>query len=134
MRHVIKFWVSVLCTVMMAGMLAFAAEPPAKKNDVQPGHLGRQHYEKLYVKTEGGNLNVRAGAGTEYRIVGKLANGTEILGWSIFGEIDSEGYSWMNIGAIGIDGKEVSGWVRDDYLSPDPPARSAMIGIGPDVG
>ncbi len=40
----------------------------------------------------------------------------------------------MSIRAIGIDGKEVSGWVRDDYLSPDPPARSAMIGIGPDVG
>ena len=134
MKHIIKYLVSVLCTVMMVGILAVAAETPSENGGLKSEHLRRDGYQTLYVKTNGGNLNVGSGAGTEYKIVGKLANGTEILGWSYVGKIDSEGRGWTDIRAIGIDGEEVNGWVLDDYLSADPPTRSVMTGIGPDVG
>ena len=96
--------------------------------------LNRREYTTLYVKTDGGNLNVRSGAGTEYAIVGKLANGTKIDGWSIFGRVDSEGRSWTNITAKDINGKSVTGWVLDEYLTATPPSRAVPVGIGPDVG
>ena len=134
MKHIIKYLVSVLCTVMMVGVLAVAAEIPSENSELKTEHLRRDGYQMLYVKTNGGNLNVRSGPGTEYEIVGKLANGTKILGWQYVGKIDSEGRGWMDIRAIGIDGEEVNGWVLDDYLSSDPPTRSAMTGIGYDVG
>lgn len=134
MKHTLKFLIAVLCTVMISGTLAFAAETSLQNNESKVIYFRRSDYQTLYVKTDGGNLNVRSDAGTEYEIVGKLANGTEILGWSVFGKKDSEGRGWMRIRAIGINGEEVRGWVLDEYLSADPPSRSIMIGIGLDVG
>ena len=134
MKQTLKFLVAVLCTVMMVGTLAFAAETSVENNESKVIYFRKSDYQTLYVKTDGGNLNVRSDAGTEYKIVGKLANGTEILDWSVFCKNDSEGRSWMCIKAIGTNGEVVNGWVLDKYLSADPPSRSIMIGIGPDVG
>ncbi len=79
-------------------------------------------------------MNVRSDAGTEYSIVGKLANGTKIAEWSVFGKSDSEGRSWTSIRAKDINGKMIEGWVLDKYLTETPPSRSVPVGVGPDVG
>ncbi len=66
------------------------------------------------VKTDGSNLNVRSGPGTNYSIVGKFANGTKVH----FGAIDPiESENWSYVWGTGIDGKEVTGYVHMDYLS-----------------
>ena len=78
MKRIICLFISVLCTVMMVSTLAFAAETPLENTKSTNIHLKREEYPTLYVKTDGGNLNVRSDAGTEYSIVGKLANGTKI--------------------------------------------------------
>lgn len=46
----------------------------------------RSEYDLCYVNTNGSNLNCRKGPGTEYALVGKFSNGTQ-LSWSIFGDI-----------------------------------------------
>ena len=72
-------------------------------------------YSLCFVNTEGGNLNCRSGPGTEYSIVGKFKNGTQ-LGWSIFGGIDSLGREWTYVDGKDINGKLIMGWVLDSYL------------------
>ncbi len=134
MKRIICLFISVLCTVMMVSTLAFAAETPLENTKSTNIHLKREEYPTLYVKTDGGNLNVRSDAGTEYSIVGKLANGTKIAGWSVFGKSDSEGRSWTSIRAKDINGKMIEGWVLDKYLTETPPSRSVPVGVGPDVG
>ncbi len=114
--------------------MAFAAETPLENTKSTNIHLKREEYPTLYVKTDGGNLNVRSDAGTEYSIVGKLANGTKIAGWSVFGKSDSEGRSWTSIRAKDINGKMIESWVLDKYLTEMPPSRSVPVGVGPDVG
>ena len=134
MKRIISLLLSTICTVMMISTLAFAAETSLEDAGLTVVRLNRREHDTLYVKTDGGNLNVRSGAGTEYAIVGKLANGTKIDGWSIFGRVDSEGRSWTNITAKDINGKSVTGWVLDEYLTATPPSRAVPVGIGPDVG
>jgi uncharacterized protein YgiM (DUF1202 family) len=90
----------------------------AEENNTNVGKVVvASEYQPKYVKVSSGNLNVRSGPGTNYKIVGKLKNGTKLLGYSVFGKIDSEGYGWTSIRAIDINGKEVSGWVRNDFLT-----------------
>lgn len=50
------------------------------------------------VKTSGSNLNVRSGAGTGYRVVGKLANGSSFSVYQIsgnWGKISSSSSQWV---------------------------------------
>lgn len=66
------------------------------------------------VKTDGSNLNIRSGPGTNYSIVGKFANGTKVH----YGAIDPIGsLNWTYVWGTGINGKEVTGYVHNDYLS-----------------
>lgn len=90
--------------VLMMGMSAFA-------QSAQP----RSDYSNCYVNTEGGNLNCRKGPGTEYEIVGKFKNGTQ-LSWSVFGKTDSLGRPWTQVSGKDVNGKQISGWVLDSYL------------------
>lgn len=133
MKRFFRLLVSTICAVMMFATLAFAAET-SSEDGTATVRLDRREYETLYVKTDGGNLNVRSGPGTEYEIVGKLPNGTMIDFWSVFGEVDSTGRSWTSIRARDANGNTVSGWVADEYLTNVPPSRSIPVGIGPDVG
>ena len=48
--------------------------------------IHKREYMTLWVKTDGGNLNVREDASLSAKIVGKLKNGTRISGWSVFGK------------------------------------------------
>ena len=59
-----------------------------------------------YVKTRGSNLNVRTGASTSYRIIGKLPNGTKI---SIMSKTSNNWYK--------IYYKNGSGYVSGDYVT-----------------
>ena len=43
--------------------------------------IHQREYMTLWVKTDGGNLNVREDASLSAKIVGKLKNGTRISGW-----------------------------------------------------
>lgn len=63
------------------------------------------------IQTAGGNLNVRSGPGTNYKIVGKFANGT-IVTYSYMQESDE----WTWVWGKGTNGKTISGYVLDSYL------------------
>lgn len=65
-----------------------------------------------YVNTNSANLNVRAGAGTNYGVVGSLSKGTQVL---VYEEVNG----WSRIG----DGK----WVSSQYLSTSAPQTSRTM-------
>ena len=67
---------------------------------------------QLYVKTDGGNLNVREYASLSAPIVGKLRNGTPIIEWSIF-STTNDGYTWTHVHAYDINNVLIGGWVAD---------------------
>lgn len=62
MKRIISLLLSTICTVMMISTLAFAAETSLEDTGVTVVRLNRREYDTLYVKTDGGNLNVRSGA------------------------------------------------------------------------
>lgn len=61
-------------------------------------------------RTTANVLRVRAGAGTEFDIKGRLPRGTEV-------DRLRNGGSWSEIRAALIDG-DLTGWVSNDYLEP----------------
>lgn len=115
-----------ICMLMFLGTNASA-------QSIQP----RSEYDLCYVNTDGGNLNCRSGPGTEYSIVGKFSNGTQLT-WSVFGDVDSNNKTWTKVSGIGITGKRVSGWCQDDYLLFVSPSRNVpafyINSDMPDVG
>ena len=69
------------------------------------------------VRAEGSTLNIRAGCGTEYDIVGSLEDCCDIAVLETY-----EGWSYI-VGSYGVDGwvnngeyKEIYGWVNRDYI------------------
>lgn len=58
------------------------------------------------VKTNGGNLNVRAGAGTSFKVINALRNGTGVT------ILDKSG-NWRKVKAF----NGVTGWVSNNYLA-----------------
>lgn len=60
MKRIISLLLSTICTVMMISTLAFAAETSLEDTGVTVVRLNRREYDTLYVKTDGGNLNVRS--------------------------------------------------------------------------
>lgn len=60
------------------------------------------------VKTNGGNLNVRVGAGTEYSVTDTLANGETVLAKEVSGD-------WTHIAFFTESGAS-DGWVSNGYL------------------
>lgn len=69
-------------------------------------------YEARVKTQDGSNLNVRSGPGTNYKIVGKFANGT-IVHYAIVQ--DYEDWTWVT--GKGTNGKTISGYVKDSYLA-----------------
>ncbi|QNU67275.1 SH3 domain-containing protein [Ruminiclostridium herbifermentans] len=67
----------------------------------------------LTVNTDGSNLNVRSGPGTNYSIIGKFANGTDVT-WE-----DDDGKSsgdWAYVTGVSTNGKTISGYCYQWYL------------------
>lgn len=72
---------------------------------------------QAWVSTSGGSLNVRSGPGTDYPVVGEVANGTTI---SLSDRQDGD---WLEL----TDGSWVAaGWLRFDPDSPSPSIASSV--------
>lgn len=76
-----------------------------------PG-IARYQYR---VKTDGSNLNVRSGPGTNYSIVGKFANGT-IVDIPFMQPSDIGDSWWYAYGNDANTGKSIEGYVHRDYI------------------
>lgn len=74
-----------------------------------------------YVATQSLNLNVRAGEGTNYSVVGKLSKGTAVTVTQVNG-------SWSYITS------PISGWVSNSYLSSTAVSTSSNISYSSTVG
>jgi SH3 domain protein len=73
------------------------------------GLAGPAHAESAWVKGEV-RVNLRTGAGTEFRIVGSLGTGDEV-------EILSRGDGWTQ-----VRGDQNEGWIPAGFLQSEPPA------------
>lgn len=112
-----KKMIKIITACMLSLSLCLLIASPVQAANINTSSSKVQsEFDTLYIKVSSGNVNVRKGPGTKYAIVGKLRNGTKIIGWSVFGKTDPDGYGWTSIRAKDINGKEVSGWVRDDYI------------------
>lgn len=79
--------------------------------DFVPG-MARYQYR---VKTDGSNLNVRSGPGTNYSIVGKFANGA-IVDIPFMQPSDIGDSWWYAYGNDANTGKKIEGYVHRDYI------------------
>ena len=81
----------------------------------------------MYVKTNGGAVNVRAGQGLSARIIGSLPNGTHVVtDGDVLHKVD--GYFWQRIIS------PMDGWVAYTYLSFNPPRSIVVDSALPNVG
>lgn len=105
-RKILPIILMIIMTVSMLGMTV-CANPQARNRD------------SCFVSTsDGSNLNGRSGPGTEYPVICKYANGTQ-LGWSVMPEnnaIDSQGRRWSHVSGRTTTGATMEAWVCDDYL------------------
>lgn len=67
--------------------------------------------ERAWVKDEV-RLNIRTGAGVQYRIIGALSTGDSV-------EVVSRAEGWTQVRA----GDGVEGWIPEGFLQEEPPAR-----------
>lgn len=81
-------------------------------NDVNASQRNCGDYA-VKVVTQGNNLNCRSGPGTNYSIVGKFKNGT-IISYHYMDPNYKPG--WAYVFGVGIDGKQISGYVSEQYL------------------
>ena len=66
-----------------------------------------------HVITDGSNLNVRSGPGTNYSIIGKFKNG-QVIDVSFMQ--DAGIGSWIYAGGVdAITGKYINGYIHEDY-------------------
>jgi SH3 domain protein len=70
--------------------------------------------ESVWVKDEV-RLNIRTGAGADYRIIGAVETGDAV-------EVLERGEGWTRVRAE--NGSE--GWIPEGFLQPEPPARVAL--------
>jgi uncharacterized protein YraI len=84
---------------------------------------GAAHAENAWVRGDI-RLNLRTGAGTQFRIVGAIATGDGV-------EILERGASWTKV-RMKKDGKE--GWIPEGYLQPRPPPTVAVSLLETQVG
>ena len=105
-----KKMVAVLLTIAMMvtllGTTAFASPQPRDP-------------DLCFVNTsDGSNLNGRSGPGTEYSVICKYANGTQLF-WSVMpseNATDSQGRSWLHVSGKTTTGVTMESWVCEDYL------------------
>ena len=90
--------------ILVEGGKLVLVETEGGERTVQP----RYTYK---VVTDGGNLNVRSGPGTEYSIIGRLANGSYFSASFMQDYID-----WTYGTGTDVSGVEVTGYVSDRYL------------------
>lgn len=118
----------ILCTIIF-GTTCFANEKtkfmPPTEIQVEGGQLkliaieeeerGIQPRYVYKVCTDGGNLNVRSGPGTNYSIVGQIANGSYV---DVSFMQDASIAPWVYGSGTSITGKEISGYMHGDYIAP----------------
>lgn len=129
MKRIVKILsLMILCTTMF-GTTCFASEksqftPPAeiqveggqlKLTAIREGEYGIQPRYVYKVCTDGGNLNVRSGLGTNYSIVGQIANGSYV---DVSFMQDAGIAPWVYGSGISTTGKEISGYMHGDYIGP----------------
>ena len=78
-------------------------------NVTDNGFTGTRYVGK--VTTNGGTLNMREGAGTDYNVVGKLALGTQLI---VYGEAQD---GWYAVYGETIDGTMASGYVSAQWVT-----------------
>lgn len=75
-------------------------------NGVQPRYVYK-------VVTDGGNLNVRSGPGTNYSIIGQIANGSYV---NISFMQDANISPWVYGSGTSTTGVEITGYMHGDYI------------------
>ena len=117
MSKIVKILMASAVVLASAALPASAAKIP-ESSPTNPGihglsqiSEGRLVSQAIYYRVclRSGHLNMRAGAGTDTYIVGKLYNNQ---GVRFFDSVrGSDGYMWYQVGH-----GEMSGWVRANYL------------------
>lgn len=127
MKKSIALFVILALSITASGIVSFAATP-------------RSDPDMCFVDTDGGNLNCRSGAGEEYALRGKFANGTQVFYSLMTGDKeDSLGRTWMNVSGKSTTGSKIEGWVLLEYLRFESPYKSAYAipiinKFAPDIG
>lgn len=130
MTKKIKIFCIALLVIVASSMTCFAAEKQGyessvpKQIKVEGGTLqlidsidnnsarGVARYQ-YHVITDGSNLNVRSGPGTNYSIIGKFKNG-QVIDVSFMQ--DAGIGPWVYAGGIdAITGKYINGYIHEDY-------------------
>lgn len=105
-KKIVALLLMVTMTVAMLGATAFASPQPRDP-------------DLCYVNTsDGSNLNGRSGPGTQYSVICKYANGTQLF-WSVMPDqnaTDSQGRSWLCVSGKTTTGVTMQSWVCEDYL------------------
>lgn len=128
-KHTKRMACFILCFVMMLalGISSYAVET-------------RSDPDMCFADTGGGNLNGRSGPGTEYKIICKYPDGTQLFyslltGW----DTDSEGVEWVEVRGKTTTGEKKTAWVSTEYVRFESPYRLRLLPIPmdtnePDVG
>lgn len=91
--------------VSVNGVTGYAHTDYLTAKDTSGSTSGNTNVGTRYVNTNGSNLNVRTGPGTNYGIASQFGNGTAVNVYSTTG-------SWAKVSANGV-----TGFVHTDYLS-----------------
>lgn len=132
MKKKFKFFATLIVFALMSSQMCFAAEKEDITNriptkiEVEGGVLeltdepaavvaqGVARYQ-YHVKTDGSNLNVRSGPGTDYSIIGKFANGAVID--IPFMQPSESTYTWRWAHGDDADtGKRIQGYININYI------------------
>lgn len=90
--------------ILVEGGKLVLVETKGEERNIQP----RYTYK---VVTDGGNLNVRSGPGTEYSIIGRLPNGSYFMA-----DFMQQYADWMYGTGTDVSGTEVTGYVYEKYI------------------
>ncbi len=131
MKKSLKFLATSLLCVLMCSQLCFAAENPVmsermkEQSEVKsevlelaniPAGSSAQVQPRIafVVITEGGNLNVRSGPGTNYSVIGQFANGAA-LDMPYVTPACPPGWDYV-YGDDCHTGKRIGGYVSSQYI------------------
>lgn len=130
MKKSVKFLATSLLCVLMCSQLCFAAENPVTSERMKEQNEDKSEVLELAnipatssaqprgitfkVVTEGGNLNVRSGPGTNYSVIGQFANGS-LLDMLYVGPICPNGWEYV-YGDDCHTGERISGYVSSQYI------------------
>lgn len=129
MKKIIKIIGIVVLNVMLLGTTCLASEKsallPPTEIKVDDARLelvgvandsdGIQPRYTYKVVTDGGNLNVRSGPGTEYSIVGQIPNGSYV---DISFMQEAGIRPWLYGSGISTTGERIYGYMHGDYIGP----------------